>query len=76
MVGHYEFWGEHKLLWLPCIVSCRIALPFDKVLELTPFSKVLMPHDPFDFKFLIPVDDLERWLGVIGAVFLYFIIMR
>jgi len=33
-----------------------------------------MSHDSFDFKFLIPIDHLGWWLGIVGSIFLCFMI--
>ena len=44
--------GEHLFSRFPDVVGHQIALPFDQVLQFTPFPKEAMPHHGLHFKLL------------------------
>ena len=56
--------GEHLFSRLPGIVGHWIALPFDQVLQFTPFPKEAMPHHGLYFKLLFSVHHF-RWRAII-----------
>jgi len=76
VVRGYQFWGEHEFLWFPGVVGHGVSLPLDEVLKFAPFSKESMSHNLFDFEFLIPINYLGWWSGVVSSVFLCFMITR
>ena len=76
VVCGYQFWGKHEFLWFPGVIGHGVSLPLDEVLQFMPLSKESMPHDLFDLEFLIPVDYLGWWSGVVCPVFLCFMITR
>ena len=53
----------------PCVICIGIALPFDKILELSFTSKVTVIDDGLDFVFFGVFDKVRRWPRVVGPVF-------
>ena len=58
----------------PCVVCVGVPLPFDKVLELSFTSKVMVINDGLDLIFLGIFDKVRRWPRVVGPVFCGFAI--
>ena len=56
--------GEHLLSRFPGVISHRIALPFDQVLQFTPLPKEAMPHHGLYFKFLLSIHHFG-WRAII-----------
>ena len=58
----------------PCVVCIGIALPLDKILELSFTSEVMVIDDGLDFIFFGVFDKVRRWPRVVGPVFCRFTI--
>ena len=58
MVFLNQLRSEHVSLVFPGVVSGGIALPLDKVLEVSPFPKVAMIDDGLDLVFLFSINDV------------------
>ena len=56
--------GEHLLSRFPGIVGHRIALPFDQVLQFTPFPEEAMPYHSLHFKLLLSIHHF-RWRAIV-----------
>ena len=50
--------SEYVSLMFPGVVSGGIPLPFDEVLEVSPFPKVTMIDDGLDFVLLFSINDV------------------
>ena len=59
----------------PCVICIGIALPLDKILELSFTSEVTVINDSFDFVFLGVFDKVRGWPRVVGPV-LYSLAIR
>ena len=57
MVFLNQLRSEHISLVFPGVVSGGIPLPFDEVLEVSPFSKVTMIDDGLDLVLLFSIND-------------------
>ena len=64
--------GEYIAVILPGVVSFGVSLPFDQILESSPFPKVAMISDGLDFIFLFSVDDVWGRPREIGSVLFRF----
>ena len=53
----------------PCVIGIGIALPLDKILELSFTSKVTVINDGLDFILFGVFDKVRRWPCVVGPVF-------
>ena len=53
----------------PCVICIGIALPLDKILELSFTSKVTVINDGLDFVLLDVFYEVRRWPRVVGPVF-------
>ena len=58
----------------PRVVCIGIALPLDKILELSLTSKVTVINDGLDFVFFGVFDKVRRWPRVVGPMFYGFAI--
>ena len=58
MVVLNQLRGKYVSSVFPGIVSGGISLPFDKVLEVSPFPKVAVIDDGLDFILLFPINDV------------------
>ena len=47
-----QLWSEDLISWLPCVICCGVAFPFDQVLKSPFLPEMAMVYDFFDFKFL------------------------
>jgi len=68
VVGFKEFRGVNLVSWFPCIVTFGVPFPFDKVLECSGSSIMLVVDNTFHFILLFSVDKVRWWLGEVGAV--------
>ena len=68
MVVLYALRCMHLPCWLPHVVTFRVPLPFDEVLEGSrPASTSVVDHAFHDI-FLFPSDKVRWWLRVVGSV--------
>ena len=58
MVFSDQLWSKHVSLMFPGVVSGGISLPFDKILEVSPFPKITMIDDGLDFVFFFSINDV------------------
>ena len=58
----------------PCVICIGVALPLDKILELSFTSEVTMINDGLDFIFFGVFDKVGRWPRVVGPAFCSFAI--
>ena len=58
----------------PRIVCIGVALPFDKILELSFTSEVTVINDSLDLVFSGVFDKVRRWPRVVGPMFYSFAI--
>ena len=63
-----QLFGEYIAVVLPGIVSLGVSFPFDQVLKSSPFPKMAVISDGFDFIFLFPVDDVWGRSREVGSV--------
>ena len=61
MVFPNQLRSEHVSLVFPGVVSGGVPLPFDKVLEISPFPKVTVVDDGLDLILLFSINDV--WGG-------------
>ena len=74
MVPSHESWGVYLSCWLPRVISIRVALPVNKILEgaCSPVESVI--NDTFYFVFCFSRDKVRWWSRVVGAMGLVFMI--
>ena len=68
--------GEHIAVVFPGVVGLGISLPFDQILEDSPFPKVVVVSDGLDFVFFFSIDDVWGRPREIGSVLFRFMVRR
>ena len=58
----------HLISWFSCIVTFRVSLPFDKVLELSSPSVKAVINNALHFIFLFSVDKVRWQSGEVWSV--------
>ena len=66
--------GEYIAVILPGIVSFGVSLPFDQILESSPFPKMAMIPDGLDFIFLFSINDVWGRSREVGSVLFRFLV--
>ena len=69
-----QSFGEDIAVIFPGVVSLGISLPFDQVLQGSPFPESSMIPDGLDFIFFFSVDDIWGWSWEVGSVLFRFMI--
>jgi hypothetical protein len=64
----------YLISWFPCVVTFRVALPFDEVLECSITSMMSVVDHAFYLIFLFSVDKVRRWSRKVGSVGMCFMI--
>ena len=68
MVGLQEFRGMNLVSWFPGVITFRVSLPFDEVLEHSGSPMILVVGNTFHFIFFFSIDKIRWWPGEVGAV--------
>ena len=74
MIGLDQCGRVHMVSCFPRVVCIGIALPLDKILELSFTSEVTVINDGLDFVFFDVFDKVRRWPRVVGPMFYGFAI--
>ena len=74
MIGLDQCGRVYMVSCFPCVICIGIALPLDKILELSFTPEVSVINDGFDFVFFGVFDKVRRWPCVVGPVFWSFAI--
>jgi hypothetical protein len=68
MIFPNKFWGMNLIRGLPRVVTFRVPLPFDEVLEPSSLAMTLMVYHMFHFIFFFPINKVRWWLGEVGTM--------
>ena len=66
----------YLISWFPCVVTFRVSLPFDEILEPSRLSVMTMIDNVLHFVFFFSVDKVRWWSGEIWSVRCCFMIGR
>ena len=56
MIKFDEFRGMHLVSWFPCVVTLRVSLPFDEILESSSPSMTSVVDNALHFILLFAID--------------------
>ena len=68
MISLYEVWGVHLVSWFPSVITFRISLPLEEVLEL--FSPTMTSVAPYLLHLVLrfSCDKVRWWSGIVGSM--------
>ena len=76
MIGLNDLGCVHRVDRLPCVVTFRVAVPFDKVLKGSGASMTSVAPYLLHFVFLLSIDKVRWWPGEVRSVGGCFVIGR
>ena len=68
MIKFDKFRGMYLVSWFPCVVTFRVSLPLDEILESSSPTMTSVVNDTLHFVFLFAVNQVRWWSGEIGPV--------
>jgi hypothetical protein len=68
MIGFDECWGVDLISVFPGVVTFRVTLPFDQILQGVTMPPSLMCTDLFHFIFFFPINQIRGRSCEVGAV--------
>jgi hypothetical protein len=57
-ISEDEIWGMNIIFKFPSVITGRVSLPFDQIMELLATPEVAMGHDTLHFIFFFPIDHI------------------
>ncbi len=68
MIGFNKFQHVNLVSWFPGVISLRVALPFDQVLEGSRPSRMLVINYLLNLVLFCSLDKVWRWSRIIGSM--------
>ena len=56
MIEFDEFWGMYLISWFPCVVTFRVSLPFDEILEPSSLTMTSVVNNTLHLILLFTID--------------------
>ena len=68
MIKFDKFQGVHLVSWLPCVIACRVPIPFDKILESSGLTMTSVVNDVLHFILLFAINQVRWWSGKVRSM--------